>query len=435
MNDMVDAEIEAALERAQRDRWNCIARVLPERALRQKELLNRLPEEEASKSPLFGIPFVVKNSFDVMAESTVSGGAECSSLQPAWTDALLVQQLSVAGAVLVGTANMDEFACGFLGKNTHHGDVINPRDESRVTGGSSSGSAAAVAAGIVPFAVGTDTNGSIRVPAAFCQVYGLKPTFGRLPIAGVQPLAQSLDHPGLLANSMDLLEKVWSALTDSVGYDSTFNDNRTGFEDDAIGIAGADYVALSDDRVRSAYDRVRSILGTRRMVELRHVEGSFAAASLITAYEASAIHLVALEETPHRYSQMVATRLAAAASVTRSDYDLGKQYQAELARDLLSHFDAHGIRVLVTPCAPIEAPGRDVEKVTLAGMEVNVSDAAGLFTRPFSLAGFPAVTLPIKFEPSGDCALQLVARPGDEQALFDAARLIRSRVADRPVDH
>lgn len=145
------------------------------------------------------MPYAVKNLFDVKGVVTVAGSKIRRTEPPAEADATAVEKLDAAGAVLVGALNMGEYAYDFTGENAHDGNCRNPRDTTRMSGGSSSGSGAAVAAGFVPFALGTDTNGSIRVPSSLCGTFGLKPTYGRLSRAGSYPFVSSLDHIGPLA--------------------------------------------------------------------------------------------------------------------------------------------------------------------------------------------------------------------------------------------
>src|SRR6186713_2623947 len=151
--------------------------------------------------PLAGVPFAVKNLFDVKGLSTRAGSKINRDLSPASRDATLVERMEAAGAVLTGALNMGEYAYDFTGENVHDGPSRNPHDPTRMSGGSSGGSGSAVAAGLVAASLGSDTNGSIRVPASFCGLFGLKPTFGRLSRAGAFPFCASLDHVGPLARS------------------------------------------------------------------------------------------------------------------------------------------------------------------------------------------------------------------------------------------
>jgi amidase/aspartyl-tRNA(Asn)/glutamyl-tRNA(Gln) amidotransferase subunit A len=174
----------------------------------------RATAKQQRRGPLAGVPFAVKNLFDVKGLVTLAGSKIQRDAPPAKRDAPLIARLEAAGAVLVGTLNMDEYAYGFSTENSHYGPTRNPHNPEHVAGGSSGGSAAAVAAGMVPLTLGTDTNGSIRVPAAFCGIWGLKPTFGRLSREGVFPFANSLDHTGPLAECVDVLARAFDAMQD-----------------------------------------------------------------------------------------------------------------------------------------------------------------------------------------------------------------------------
>ena len=162
--------------------------------------------------PLAGVPFAVKNLFDIAGLPTLAGSKINRDRPPAAADATLVARLEAAGAVLVGALNMGEYAYDFTGENCHDGPSRNPHDTARMTGGSSGGSGAAVAGGLVPLALGSDTNGSIRVPSSFCGVFGLKPTYGRLSRAGSFPFVASLDHLGPLARTAGDLALAYDAM-------------------------------------------------------------------------------------------------------------------------------------------------------------------------------------------------------------------------------
>jgi AtzE family amidohydrolase len=161
---------------------------------------------------LAGVPYAVKNLFDIQGVTTLAGSKINREHPPAAQDAVLVQRLKAAGAILLGALNMDEYAYGFTTENTHYGPAHNPHDLSRIAGGSSGGSGAAVAAGQVPLTLGSDTNGSIRVPASLCGVWGLKPTFGRLSRRGTYPFVHSIDHLGAMADNVELLAASYDAM-------------------------------------------------------------------------------------------------------------------------------------------------------------------------------------------------------------------------------
>ena len=178
---------------------NAFTAVTAERALQRAAALDAA---EGDKGPLAGVPFAVKNLIDVAGLPTLAGSKINRDHPPAPADAPLVARLEAAGAILVGALNMGEYAYDFTGENVHDGPSRNPHDTARMSGGSSGGSGSAVGGGLVPLALGSDTNGSIRVPASFCGLFGLKPTYGRLTRAGSFPFVASLDHLGPLARSV-----------------------------------------------------------------------------------------------------------------------------------------------------------------------------------------------------------------------------------------
>src|SRR5437879_4526203 len=195
--------IEGALARiaVRNGALNAFTAVVAERARAKARALDEARGKGAPHGPLAGVPFAVKNLFDVAGLPTLAGSKINRPRPPAARDATLIERLEAAGAVLVGALNMGEYAYDFTGENVHDGPSRNPHDLTRMTGGSSAGSGAAVAGGLVPFALGSDTNGSIRVPASLCGLFGLKPTYGRLSRARTFPFVGSLDHVGPLARS------------------------------------------------------------------------------------------------------------------------------------------------------------------------------------------------------------------------------------------
>src|SRR5580700_1660054 len=191
---------------------NSFTAVTERRALARAQALDEARARGERLPPLAGVPFAVKNLFDVSGLSTLAGSKINRDLPPAKRDATLIERLETAGAVLVGALNMGEYAYDFTGENIHDGPSRNPHDTACMTGGSSGGSGGAVAGGLVPIALGSDTNGSIRVPASFCGIFGLKPTYGRLSRAGSFPFVASLDHVGPFARTTRDLTLAYDAM-------------------------------------------------------------------------------------------------------------------------------------------------------------------------------------------------------------------------------
>src|SRR5690349_19511960 len=208
------AVVGGALARiAKHDRaLNAFTAVTEERALAKAAAIDAERARGRRLGVLAGVPFAVKNLFDVAGLPTLAGSKINRDRAPAARDATLVERLEQAGAVLVGALNMGEYAYDFTGENIHDGPSRNPHDVDRMTGGSSGGSGAAVAGGLVPIALGSDTNGSIRVPSSLCGIFGLKPTYGRLPRTRSFPFVASLDHLGPFARTTEDLARVYDAM-------------------------------------------------------------------------------------------------------------------------------------------------------------------------------------------------------------------------------
>src|SRR5712664_4142404 len=217
---------DAALARiAKRDPvLNCFTDVTAERARSKARAVDAAIAAGNNPGPLAGVPFAVKNLFDVQGLPTRAGSKINRDLPPSARDATLIERMEAAGAVLVGALNMGEYAYDFTGENVHDGPSRNPHDVTRMTGGSSGGSGGAVGGGLVPLALGSDTNGSIRVPSSFCGIFGLKPTFGRLSRAGSFPFVSSLDHLGPFARCVADLAVAYDAMTGPDVHDSACTD-------------------------------------------------------------------------------------------------------------------------------------------------------------------------------------------------------------------
>jgi len=273
---------------------------------------------------LAGVPFAVKNLFDVAGIATLAGSKIEASAAPARRDAVLLRRLEAEGAVLVGALNMDEYAYGFTTENSHAGACHNPHDLARISGGSSGGSAAAVAAGQVPLTLGSDTNGSIRVPSSLCGTYGLKPTYGRLPRTGSYPFVASLDHLGPFARSVADLALCYDVLQGPDADDPacaqrsiepTAHQLDRGAAGLRVAVLGGWFREMAHAEALTAVDRVAEALGTSRLVDLPEVQRARAAAFLITAAEGGALHLSDLRQRAHDFDPHTRDRFLANALV------------------------------------------------------------------------------------------------------------------------
>jgi amidase/aspartyl-tRNA(Asn)/glutamyl-tRNA(Gln) amidotransferase subunit A len=395
--------------------------------------------------PLAGVPFAVKNLFDIEGEVTVAGSIVNRSHAPPEADAVLVQQMQSAGAVLVGALNMDEYAYGFTTENTHYGPCHNPHDLARISGGSSGGSGAAVAAGQVPITLGSDTNGSIRVPASLCGVWGLKPTFGRLSRRGTYPFVYSIDHLGPLASSVAGLALAYDALQRPDARDPGCHALRvqpvTPLMQGAIpglriGVLGGYFEEHASAAARQAVTMAAQALGATNTVQWPDAALGRVAAFIITASEGGSLHLADLRTQSSDFEPLSVDRFIAGA-LQPADWHLRAQrfrrvYRARV-NALFADWD-----VLITAATPVSAPLIGTEWLDLNGTQQPCRAAMGLLTQPISFAGCPVVTAPLWPEGTGGMPLgvQLIAAPWREDLAFAAAqRLAEAGVAQvRPVN-
>jgi amidase/aspartyl-tRNA(Asn)/glutamyl-tRNA(Gln) amidotransferase subunit A len=384
--------------------------------------------------PLAGLPYAVKNLFDIEGLPTLAGSIINGELPPAAADAVLVQRLQAAGAVLVGALNMDEYAYGFTTENSHYGPTRNPHDGTRIAGGSSGGSGAAIAAGQVPLTLGSDTNGSIRVPSSLCGVWGLKPTFGRLSRRGSYPFVHSLDHLGPLADSVEGLALSYDAMQGPDALDPGCHALRVqpampvlgrGAAGLRIGILGGYFHELASAPARAAAARAAETLGAREEVQWPDPALARAAAFIITASEGGSLHLQDLRRRPQDFEPLSVDRFISGL-LQPADWTLRAQRFRRVYRDrvnaLFEHWD-----LLVAPATPVSAPTIGTEWLDLNGTRHPARAAMGLLTQPISFAGCPVAVAPIW--PEGTSGLpigvQLIAAPWREDLCLRAARQLQ----------
>ena len=411
---------------------------------RAAELDRQLAARDAAAAglPLLGVPFAVKNLFDVAGLVTRAGSRIERERPPARRDGPLVARLEEAGAVLVGALNMDEYAYGFTTENSHDGPTRNPHDPSRTAGGSSGGSAAAVAAGQVPLALGSDTNGSIRVPASLCGVFGLKPTYGRLPRNGTYPLVASLDHLGPFARSAEDLALAYDALQ---GHDSrdpacvarplepTAPSLVQRVDNLRVGVLGGWFHEQAGAEARHAASRVAGALDARDTVTLPQVERARAAAFLITQAEGSTLHLSDLRRRAADFEPLSRDRFLAGALLPAAwlvQAQRLRRWFARRAAELLREFD-----LLIAPATPCVAPALGTEWLQLDGQRLPARASLGLLTQPISLIGLPVCSVPVwGCHPKLPIGVQLIAAPWREDLVLRVAHPLQNLgVARAPV--
>jgi aspartyl-tRNA(Asn)/glutamyl-tRNA(Gln) amidotransferase subunit A len=437
------AVTEAALARiAARDpALNAFTDVTRDRAIAEATRIDRTIAAGGDPGPLAGVPFAVKNLFDIRGLVTRAGSRINLDLPAATRDATAIRRLSDAGAVLLGALNMGEYAYDFTGENCHYGASRNPHDPERMSGGSSGGSGTAAASGMVSFALGSDTNGSVRVPSSLCGLFGLKPTFGRLSRAGVFPFCASLDHVGIMARSAADLALVYDVMqgpdpADPVCTSRAPEPAAPLLERDGalrIALAGGYFEALADEDARNAVTSVADALGTRQRIEIPEAATARSAAYLITATEAATLHRERLRTRPLDFDPDVRDRLLAALLAPAPAYIQAQRFRRWYHRRVMALFET--VDAIIAPATPCSAP-RIGQKTFVAGGETMLVRASlGVFTQPISFIGLPVVVAPVRPPPGRmPIGVQIIAAPWREAvALRIAARLERDGVCAAPV--
>ena len=420
---------------------NCFTSLTERRALAEAAAIDAAIEAGRAIGPLAGVPYAVKNLFDVKGTPTIAGSRIDLDRTPALRDAALVRCLTSAGAVLVGTANMDEYAMGYTTENAHYGPTRNPHDTNRMAGGSSGGSAAAVAAGLVPVALGTDTGGSIGVPASLCGVYGLKPTFGRLSRAGTRALAGSFDHAGPFARSVADLAAVYDALQ---GHDpddpaSVRRNVEPVSPDLAKGIAGV-RIAIWDGGAETratlealaAVAKVAAVLGAKQTVMLPEAARARAAATIITGCEAGNSHYSDLRARADDFDPLTRDRLLAATLIPAMWNVQAHRFRRWFRMQVLELF--RSVDLILAPATPFTAPLIGQLKTAIGDAEVLTRRHLGAFTQPLSFLGIPVLTAPVMRPGQMPIGVMLIARPWRESLAFRAAAVAEAaRAVEAPI--
>jgi 1-carboxybiuret hydrolase len=416
--------------------------VVAERALMKAAEVDAARARGQTLGPLAGAPFAVKNLFDVKGLKTRAGSKINRDLPPAEADATLVARLESAGAVLIGALNMGEYAYDFTGQNAHYGPSRNPHDLEHMTGGSSGGSGAAVAGGLVPFALGSDTNGSIRVPSSFCGIFSLKPTYGRLSRSRTFPFVSSLDHLGPFARSVADLALAYDAMLGRDEADPaqadiaplptalSFDD---GIADLRIAKLGGYFARFGEPYAFEAVDRVAAALKAERTVELGEARRARAAAYLITMVEGAALHLKRLQTRAEDFDPDVRDRLIAGAMLPGAWVQQAQKFRRIYRAQALALFK--DVDILLAPATPCRAPKLGQKTFLLDGKELLVRPNLGIFTQPISFIGLPVAAVPVWTEgerlPIG---VQVIAPPWREDLALRVARVLeRESVCAAPV--
>jgi aspartyl-tRNA(Asn)/glutamyl-tRNA(Gln) amidotransferase subunit A len=377
-------------------------------------------ERTAARGPLHGIPYGHKDVF-AHRGATPTAGARRVAVEGRAGEATALARLERAGAISLGPLNLDPFAYAPTGLNPDFGNVRNPWDPTRITGGSSGGAAAAVAAGAVPFAIGTDTGGSTRIPAALCGVTGLKPTLGRVPMTGALPLSSSQDTVGILARSATDVALVLEHVAGHDPEDASsiparvplFAELATSCEGRRVGFDPDVFVGRTTAAVAAAAESALTLfteLGAEPVaVDLSPLDGFDAAATVLTWAEVGAVHERTFGAEPAEYAPAIRARLELALATHGADHVNAMRLQGRA----LAAADVLLVPTIAASAVPIDSLQHDAAEVSMGHLRLN---------RPFSFAGVPALAFPVGFDADGlPLGLQLVARPWAEQTLLACA--------------
>ena len=428
----VAAIIKDALARiAERDKaLNAFTAVTRERALAKARALDKALAQGQTPGPLAGVPFAVKNLFDVTGLPTLAGSKINRDRPPATADATLIKRLEAAGAVLVGALNMGEFAYDFTGENVHYGPSRNPHDVARMTGGSSGGSGGAVAGGLVPLALGSDTNGSIRVPASLCGIFGLKPTYGRLSRARTFPFVASLDHVGPLARNTRDLALAYDAMQGYDAEDPVCGQRPTepvaplldrGSEGLRLAVAGGYFRTGAFPEAQTALARVAAALRVTDEIEIPEAKRARAAAYVITAAEGGTLHLGRLRTRGRDFDPAVRDRLIAGAMIPAAHVAKAQKFRRWYREQVLALFAK--VDAVLAPATPCPAPLIGQQTFVLDGVELSVRANLGIYTQPISFIGLPVAAVPVPLAPL-PIGVQIIAAPWREDVALRIAHAL-----------
>jgi len=399
----------------------------------EKQLLRR-GSSQREKFPLLGIPVTLKDNIWTRGIRSTAGSKILRDFIPP-EDSTVARKLFRAGAILLGKTNLNEFAYGITGANAHYGPVHNPWALDRISGGSSAGSAAAIAAGLCAASVGTDTGGSIRVPSSFCGTVGLKPTFGRVSVFGTMPLSPSFDHVGPIARSVADAALLLRVIAGRDPLDPTSSPKpvedyrgllRKPMRKFRLGRPRELYWEKLDPEVRRAAEAAVRAMEKRgavvKEVSLPHVKESRDAATDISLAEALHVHEAAgyFPQRAADYSEEVRQRIEAGAKVPAHRYLAG----FDVRKRLLAEFNAafQTVDVIVAPTVPVPAPPIGAESVQIDREDIDTRRAVVGHSRPANLTGLPSISIPCGFTREGlPIGLQLIGRAFDETTLLRIA--------------
>ena len=400
-------------------------------ALAQASKADELFEQGLDLGPLQGIPVAVKDNIDTFDYVTTYGSAHFAGFKPEH-DAVCVKRLREAGAVIVGKTLTHEFAYGPTGDRSLQGAARNPWNANCITGGSSAGSAAAVASGMVPLALGTDTGGSIRIPAALCGVVGFKPSFASVPLDGVFPLASSLDHVGPIANHVEDARLLFEVIA---GRTCTPLANprplRVGW------IKSGSFGPVDAELDSQVYQAAQQLFGEglQEVDELEQLSADMKATlQVLQRAEAFNVHAERMQSAPHTFEDEVRERLELSCEVRGWQYIRAQSSQARLKAAMAQVFKRYDL--LVSPSVPITATVVDAREVQIGAQDIDVRAALLSHTSAWNLIGLPAISLPVGLVRGMPVGLQVIGAAGEDDQLLRvmAQRFAGHAVASEPTE-
>ena len=425
---------EECLQRIEADngRLNAFIRVTADQARRQAEEADREITAGRDRGPLHGVPISIKDLLDVRGTPTTAA-SRVRDGHVAARDAVSIAHLRQAGAVFVGKTNLHEFAFGTTNEDSAFGIARNPHDPSRSPGGSSGGSAASVAAGMALATIGTDTGGSIRIPAAACGIVGLKPSLGEVSIDGVVPLSRTFDHVGPLTQTVADASLVYHAL---LGDEHVTPPVPLPLHGVRLAIPRGYFFDVLDDDVRARFEdavgRLRAAGVHLDEIEIHHTADIAPVYLHIVLADAAAYHATALETMPERYTPNVRVRLDMGRYVLAEDYVRALAGREVLRREVDAALAQHD--ALMLPTLPIPAPTIGAATVAVGSKTEPVRNVMLRLTQPFNVTGHPAISIPSGQTATGlPCAVQLVGCRMQTDALLKVALACEPQIAAGPL--
>nr|WP_275899466.1 amidase [Bacillus piscicola] len=414
----------------QNNKNNAFITVMRETAMADAKKAEKDIVNGNNKGPLHGVPLALKDNISVK-DVRCTNGSMVDESSISQNDAAIVKQLQQAGAIIIGKTNLDEYANHMVGKNKHYGTIQNPLHADYSVGGSSGGSAVSVAAHLAYGAIGTDTSGSVRVPAACCGIVGLKPTYNLLPVDGVTPLSWSLDHMGILSKDCQDLSVLFHALAPGAKQDTTYLPKPVHMNQLTIGIPETYFFEKLDKTVETKIREVIDLCvkngAAIKKVNIPKVEQAAIVQEKVIGVEASYVHARELAEHKNQYEEENYEYFKHGATISHTEYIEALKIRERMSRDFQHMFN--DIDILLTPTLPITAPKLTENKKTWGEDEEDILMTLSRYTGPFNVSGLPALQVPVGFDKNHlSIGLQIVGDLYSEEQLIAVGDWIHTKM-------